>query len=88
MVYVEEKVSIIKMDIEGSELDALKGGIRTIKENEPILMISAYHKRNDLFVLTDFIRNLSDDYVFFLRAHKPLPIDIVLYAIPKDRMKT
>ena len=82
-----KKVTIIKMDIEGSELDALKGGANIIRENEPILMISAYHKKDDLLVLADFIRNLSNNYVFFLRAHKPLPIDVVLYAVPRERIK-
>ena len=82
-----KNVSIIKMDIEGSELDALIGGKKTIEEHTPILMISAYHKKNDLFVLRDYIRELNPDYQFYLRAHKPLPIDVVLYAVPKNRLK-
>lgn len=80
-------VSIIKMDIEGSELDALIGGKKTIEENTPILMISTYHKKNDLFVLMNYIREINPDYQFYLRAHKPLPIDVVLYAVPKNRIK-
>lgn len=82
-----KRVTIIKMDVEGSELDALKGARSTIIDNKPILMISAYHKRNDLFILQNFINSLCQDYSYFIRAHKPLSVDMVLYAIPEDRIK-
>ena len=85
-ICADKKVSIIKMDIEGSEKDALIGGAKTIKKYEPILMISAYHKKDDLITLVEQIGKLSQNYVYFLRAHKPLPIDVVLYAIPKDKV--
>ncbi len=80
-------VSILKMDIEGSELDALKGAHDTIVKNKPILMISAYHKKDDLFVLQKHLDGLCGGYKFFLRAHKPIPIDTVLYAVPENRVK-
>ena len=79
--------SFIKMDIEGSELDALHGAENTIKKFRPILAICAYHKPEDLFSLYDYINSICKDYKFFLRAHKPFPQEVVMYAIPNERVK-
>lgn len=44
--FVEEnniRVGLIKVDIEGSEQDFLKGAEKTIKTQKPFLLISIYH---------------------------------------------
>lgn len=81
-----EHVSVIKMDIEGAEKDALAGSGQTIRKYHPILMISAYHKKEDLIRIPEAVNRLYDGYIWFFRCHKPLAIDAVLYAVPKDRM--
>ena len=80
------RASIIKMDIEGSEMEALKGAKATICNYHPLLFISAYHKRSDLFMIYEYILSLYDKYKFFFRIHKPYAGDAVLYAIPEERM--
>lgn len=80
------RVDIIKMDIEGAEHEALTGAINTIKRDKPILMISAYHKPEDLFVLPEFINSLDCGYDIYFRDRA----DFVLFAIPtarKERLK-
>lgn len=76
------KCSIIKMDIEGSEMNALYGAKNAICRNHPTLMISAYHKKDDLYEIMTYIKSCWDGYNFYFRCHKPLPIDAVLYAVP------
>lgn len=83
----ESHVSIINMDIEGAELDALKGGKRTITRCRPILMISAYHKKDDLFQLYRFLDDAFNGYRYYFRCHRPLAIDGVLYAVPEERVE-
>lgn len=80
-----QDTSIIKMDIEGSEMDALRGAVNTIKRCRPILMISAYHKKEDLYTIYDFIKQTVDGYKFFFRCHKPIALDAVMYAVPEER---
>lgn len=81
-----KKVSILKMDIEGSEIEALKGAQRIIREQKPCLTISAYHKKDDIVTLPLYIRSLNEDYRFFLRHHTYGIWDTVLYAIDKSRL--
>ena len=77
----EEPVSLIKMDIEGSELPALHGAATTIKRDKPFLAICAYHKAKDLITLPQFIKNLCNDYKFHLRKHTASSnVSLILYA--------
>ena len=83
-----ERVSFIKMDIEGAELAALEGAQETSGRWQPILAISLYHKPGDLLSIPHFIQQLHSDYRFYLRAHHPrLAYELVLYAVPPARIK-
>jgi FkbM family methyltransferase len=41
-----QNISFIKMDIEGAEIEALKGATETLNQNNLFLVIAAYHIRN------------------------------------------
>jgi len=73
--------TFIKMDIEGSELEALKGAEETIKKYHPVLAISAYHKPEDIVELPAYIRSIDPEYKFYLRSYHLEFTEIVLYAI-------
>lgn len=89
-VLADSNVSLISMDIEGMELEALMGAESVICEYLPILAICAYHKKEDLIELTAYIHSLSDQYQFFVRKYashiKWTNGELVLYAIPKSRL--
>lgn len=79
----EEPVSFIKMDVEGSELAALNGATKIIKRDRPVLAICAYHKKEDLITLPQFIRSLYGGYKFYLRKYVfSNEHEFVLYALP------
>ncbi len=69
--YVRENklpsVDFIKLDVEGAELDILKGAKTSIARYKPILAISAYHKLEDFWTLMNFIKAIRPDYEFALR---------------------
>lgn len=70
----------IKMDIEGSELTALKGAKELIKAHKPYLAICLYHRKNDLLEIPLYIKGLlPDTYDFYLRGG----YHTILWAIPK-----
>ena len=71
--YVREKnlprVDFIKMDVEGSELDVLKGAAISIACWKPVLALSAYHKLDDLWTLMNFVKSIRPDYEFAMRQY-------------------
>lgn len=67
--------------IEGAELEALKGASEVIVKDKPKLAISIYHKKEDLITIPQFIKSLVPEYKFYLKLHKCMTIDAVLYAI-------
>ena len=80
-------VSMIKMDIEGSELATLTGAKNLIQERAPILAISAYHRQADLWNIPLLIHELNPDYLFYLRPHMLEAWDLVCYAVPTKRRR-
>ena len=70
----------IKMDIEGTEISALKGALNIINNTAPDLAISVYHKISDLWRIPLMIKEFVPEYKFFLRSHNAYSIDTVLYA--------
>lgn len=80
----DDQISTIKMDIEGSELDALKGAAEIIKRDHPKLAICIYHKSEDLFSCALYINFLVGDgvYKYYVRHHSDNITETVLYAIP------
>ncbi|PRX67068.1 FkbM family methyltransferase [Cohnella sp. SGD-V74] len=77
----EDKVTFIKMDVEGSELEALRGARNTIRQNRPKLAISIYHRDNDIFEIPDYVLSLHSDYRLYIRHYSLGPEETVLYAI-------
>ena len=76
-----DNVTFIKFEIEGSEVDALKGAINTIKRCRPRMGLSVYHRPQDLELIIQFVQELKLNYRMALRAHNPLTPDaIVLYC--------
>ena len=82
-VLAGEKVSFIKMDIEGAEYEALKGCQSTIQKWRPKLAISVYHKLTDIFEIPNLILSYCPEYKFYLRHYSPSLVETVLYGIPK-----
>jgi FkbM family methyltransferase len=77
-----DRITYIKMNIEGAEIPALKGARSTIKHWKPKLLISAYHRPSDLWEVAAAIDAIRPDYNFYLRQHNGGVIETVLYAVP------
>ena len=75
-----KKVDYIKMDIEGYELNALKGSIEVLKTFKPKLGISAYHRNEDFYELMNFIHELDLGYRFYFDHYTTHGCETVLYA--------
>lgn len=77
-----DKITFIKMDVEGAELESLKGAKETIQRDKPKLAICIYHKPEDMVTLPLYIKQLVPEYKFYLRSYSNADNEMVLYAIP------
>ena len=84
---IKERVSMIKMDIEGGEYSALLGAKRHIQEDLPKLFLSVYHSNDDLIRIPRLIADISNDYDFYLRYYggNIYATEIVLICLPKRK---
>lgn len=78
---ISGKVSFIKMDIEGAELNALKGAEEIIKKYHPKLAICVYHNISDYIEIPLLIKQMNPDYKFYFRQHSVTSGESVFYAI-------
>lgn len=77
----DQKVTFIKMDIEGSELAALRGAEQIIRTQKPKLAISVYHKPEDIWEIPSLILKFCPEYKFYLRHYSISYTETVLYAV-------
>lgn len=86
---IREKVTLIKMDIEGGEQEALKGCSRHIREDHPKLLICVYHNNEDIYKIPQMILEMNPNYRLYLRSNGNQlgPAEIVLLAIPNQESK-
>jgi len=77
----KEPVTFIKMDIEGAELNALKGAEQTIKKYKPKLAICIYHKLEDVLEIPNLLLEFVPDYKFYIRHYSSTFNETVLYAL-------
>ena len=75
-----ERVTLMKMDIEGAEYDALKGAEYIIKTQKPRLAISIYHDKNHIVDIPALLLSFRSDYKFYIRHYSLLSNETVLYA--------
>ena len=80
-----DAVNFIKMDIEGAELEALKGAEGSIRRHRPKLAISLYHRPEDFTDIPRYIDSLGLDYSFYLDHHTLYQNETVLFAVPAPR---
>jgi len=78
---VQDRVTFIKLDIEGAELEALKGAKDIIQKYRPKLAICVYHKKEDYWEIPYYIKELVPDYKLYLRHYSNYSDETVLYAI-------
>ena len=82
-----ERPTFIKMDIEGSEGDALEGGRQVIAGCRPVLAISIYHRPNDLWTLPVLMHELEPESHLSVRNYRLGGFDTVCFAVPPQRLR-
>jgi FkbM family methyltransferase len=73
------KPDFIKMDVEGAEVEALKGARRVISSMKPRLAICLYHRLSDMWEIPALLKEMVPEYRFWCRKSAPM-VEFALYA--------
>ena len=78
----DERIDYIKYDVEGAELDALIGSSGAIEKFHPDLLVSVYHRSEDIFEIVNYISQKYPFYSLFIRRTLCFPAwEIALIAV-------
>lgn len=84
---ITEKITFLKLDIEGSELQALEGAKRHIREDHPIITVCTYHNNHHIWEIPRLLKSYYPGYRFFMRYNGRSLLmlsEYVLFAIPEE----
>ena len=79
---VNETITFIKMDIEGTERVALTGASKHVLNDHPKLAICCYHKHDDLWKIPRQILTMREDYALHLRHYTDGLHETVVFCVP------
>lgn len=80
------KPTFLKINIEGADVDAIRGAKRVISDYAPIVAAQGHHKVEHLWEIVEVIRSFNKkDYHFFLRNYGGIS-EFTFYAIPESRL--
>ena len=80
-ILAKKPATIIKMDVEGFEREAIWGSAYTISHFAPKMMVSLYHRNEDIFELPLLIKKLNPAYKLYIRHQLYIPAwETNLYA--------
>ena len=82
-----QPVNLVKLDVEGAEIETLKGMARIIRAQRPNLLLSAYHTPGHLYEIADLVASWDLGYRFHLRVHEYNTFGVVLYALQDDKIE-
>lgn len=81
-----KRIDFITLDVEGAEMQALKGAETILFTQKPNLAISIHHRPTDAFEIIEYLNKLNCGYKFWLGYHTsvvPTEINVILYATAK-----
>lgn len=77
-------ITLLKADVEGEEINMLKGAENTVKKCLPKMQIACYHRSDDLWTIPEAVLNITNDYDIYMRHFPYLPAwDTNFYFVPK-----
>ncbi len=81
-----DKVDFIKLDVEGAELDVMRGARQTICNHRPQLAVCVYHKLEHYYEIPLLLSQYTENYIFRIGHYSPFHLfsETVLYGIPRE----
>ena len=77
---INNQFGLIKFDIEGGEVEAIKGAKETIINNHYDLIVSAYNQKDDFITIPILIKNICPEYRLHMRLFSNSLLEMVVIA--------
>lgn len=74
-----ERVDFLKADLEGADVDFVRGALKTISRDAPKCGLTVYHNREDFIEIPRLLMSARDDYTYYFRCET----EPVIFAIKK-----
>jgi FkbM family methyltransferase len=84
-VLPDQRVTFVKLDVEGAERQALLGAKSILSRSQPVTAVCVYHLPADLWEIPLMLHELLPRHRLFLRQHGFDGWELVVYAIPPQR---
>jgi len=84
-VLPDQRVTFVKLDVEGAERQALLGAKSILSRNQPVTAVCVYHLPADLWEIPLMLHELLPQHRLFLRQHGFDGWELVVYAVPPRR---
>lgn len=76
--------TLLKLDVEGAEPEALMGARNTILAHKPFITAGLYHHPSHLWQVPLLLKSLHPGYRLHLRLHAQNGFDLWLHAVPTE----
>lgn len=76
----DKPVTFIKMDIEGAEMNALRGAENIIRTQKPKMAVCVYHDLRHFYEVPLYLKSLVPEYKIYFRHHTQSCYETVCYA--------
>jgi FkbM family methyltransferase len=86
-LFESTRTTFIKMDIEGAEVDALRGATALLRRDRPIVAACLYHRQEHLWEIPALLIAANPDYRLHIRRYGDEYGDVVCYAVPPERAR-
>lgn len=83
LISKDDRVDLIKLNTQGSELHAIEGARRIIEDDAPVIVSAIFMKRDFLYSILKLIANIMPGYRFYLRCENSFFAKVLLYAVYK-----
>lgn len=74
----------VKMDLEGHEIPALMGSVKTLMRANSIFSVTIEHRPMDVFEIPEFLAQFPDRMLFIYTHDTEFRMDWVVYSVPKS----
>jgi FkbM family methyltransferase len=79
---VRDPVSLLKLDIEGAEHEAIQGAAEHIRSSTPTLAACIYHDQRDFWRVPKRVLEINDRYRLFVRHYSESVRETVMFFVP------